>query len=113
MTYEDFKYLPKGTASDNALSDKVFDIAKKSKYDEYQGGLVSIVYKVFGKTFASHTDKPTASGGVIDMWNGQSAKELPKLFIRKIKKRQVYPSFKDNIWGADFSYMQLIIVHSW
>ena len=31
-----------------------------------------------------------------------------KLFIRKFKKRTVYSSFKDNIWGADLADMQLI-----
>ena len=26
----------------------------------------------------------------------------------KLKKRTVYSEFKDNIWGADLAYMQLI-----
>ena len=37
--------------------------------------------------------------------NQQLAEELHKLIIRKFKKRQ---SFKDNIWGADLAYTQLI-----
>ena len=28
--------------------------------------------------------------------------------IRKFKKRKVYSSFRDNIWGADFADMQLL-----
>ena len=34
--------------------------------------------------------------------------ELHKPIIRKLKKRKVYPSFKDNIWGVDLADMQLI-----
>ena len=28
--------------------------------------------------------------------------------MKKIKKRKVYSSFKDNLWGADLADMQLI-----
>ena len=34
--------------------------------------------------------------------------ELHKPIIRKLKKRKVYSSFKDNIWGVDLADMQLI-----
>ena len=40
--------------------------------------------------------------------NEQLAKELHKPIIRKFKKRKVYSTFKDNIWGADVADMQLI-----
>ena len=43
------------------------------------------------------------------MSNKQLAEELHKPIIRKFKKREVYSSFKDNIWGADLADMQLII----
>ena len=33
---------------------------------------------------------------------------LHKHIIRKFKKRKVYYTFKDNIWGADVADMQLI-----
>ena len=33
-----------------------------------------------------------------NMSNQQIAEELHKSIIRKIEKRNVYPSFKDNIW---------------
>ena len=44
------------------------------------------------------------------MSNKQLAEELhkPLEIIRKKKKRKVYSSFKDNIWGADLADMQLI-----
>ena len=32
--------------------------------------------------------------------------ELHKQIIRKLKKRKVYSSFRDNIWGTDLADMQ-------
>ena len=49
MAYEDFKDLARRTASDKVLRDKAFNIAKNPKYDGYQRGLASIVYKFFDK----------------------------------------------------------------
>ena len=36
-------------------------------------------------------------------WN-----ELHKPIIRKFKKRKVYSSYRDTIWGADLADMQLL-----
>ena len=52
MAYGDFKDLARRTASDIALKDKAFNIAKNPKYDGYQRGLVSMVYKFFDKRFS-------------------------------------------------------------
>ena len=49
MAYGNFKDLKRRTASDNILRDKAFNIAKSPKYDMYQRGLASIVYKFFDK----------------------------------------------------------------
>ena len=49
MTHGDFKDFAKRTASDNVLRDKAFNIAKKTKYDGYQRGLTSMLYKFFDK----------------------------------------------------------------
>ena len=49
MAQGDFKKLAKRTASDKVLRDKAFNIAKNPKYDEYQRGLASMVYKFFDK----------------------------------------------------------------
>ena len=49
LAYGDFKYLKKGTAADKVFRDKAFNIAKNSKYDGYQRGLASMVYKFFYK----------------------------------------------------------------
>ena len=47
MAYGDFKDLKRRTASDNVLRDKAFNITKDPKYDAYQRGLASMVYKFF------------------------------------------------------------------
>ena len=60
-----------------------------------------MVYKCF--------DKKTAGSGIKSMpQNEQLADELHKPIIRKFKKRKVYSTFKDNVWGADLADMQLI-----
>ena len=47
--YSDGKDLTKRTVADKILRDKVFNIAKDPKYDEYQRGIASMVYKFFDK----------------------------------------------------------------
>ena len=36
----------------------------------------------------------------------QLAEELPKLVIKKLKRRKVYARFKDNIWSASLVEME-------
>ena len=105
MAYGDFKVLKRRTAADNVLRDKAFNIAKNPKYDGYQRGLASMVYKFF--------DKKTKDGGATLAnksmpQNAQLAEELHKPIIRKFKNREVYSAFKDNISTADLADMQLI-----
>ena len=64
MAYGDFKDLKRRTFSDKILRDKAFNITKNPKYDGYQRGLASMVYKFFDKTSASLTDKSVAGSGV-------------------------------------------------
>ena len=82
MAYGDFKDLGRRTASDEVLRDKAFDIAKNPKYDGYQRGLASMVYKF--------SDKKSSSGsGVANneiKQNLQLAEELHKPIIRNFKK---------------------------
>ena len=102
VAYGDFKDLARRTASDKVLRDKAFNIAKNPKYDGYQGGLASTLYKFLEK-------KSKGSGVNIPLeFNEQLAEELHKPIIRNLKKRTVYSGFKDNIWGADLADMQLI-----
>ena len=103
MVYGDFKDLARRTASDKVLRDKAFNIAKNPRYDRYQRGLVSMVYKFF--------DKKSKGSGVANneiKQKLQLAEELHKPIIRNFKKRAVYFGFKDNIWGAYLADMQLI-----
>ena len=94
MAYGDFKYLNRRTFAKKVLCDKVCNIAKNPKYDEYQRGLVSMVYKLF--------DKKTSGKGI-----KQLAKELHKPVIRKFNKRKVHSLFIGNICCADLAVMQL------
>ena len=100
MAYGDFKDLAKRTAADKVLRDKAFKIASDQKYDGYQRGLASMVYKFF--------DKKSQGSGVDNNENIRLADELHKPIIRKFKKRKVYSSFRDNIWGVDLADMQLL-----
>ena len=45
MAYGDFKDIARRTASDKVLREETFNIAKNPKYDGYQTGLTSMVYK--------------------------------------------------------------------
>ena len=49
MAHRNFNDLSRRTASDKILCDKAFNIAKSPKYDGYQHGLTSMVYKSFDK----------------------------------------------------------------
>ena len=80
------------------MRDKAFEIASNPKYDGYQRGLASMVYKFFDKK----------SKGSIKFSNQQLADELHKPIIRKFKRRKIYSSLKDNIWGVDLAGVQLI-----
>ena len=49
MADGDFKDLKRRTAADNVSRIKAFNIAKNPKYDGYQRGIASVVYKFFNK----------------------------------------------------------------
>ena len=98
MAYGKAKYLVRRTQSDKVLRDKTFKIASDPKFDGYQRGLASMVYKFFGKK--------SSEGNIINEANYQLADELHKLIIKIFKKRKKYLSFRDNIWGVDLADMQ-------
>ena len=92
MVYGDFKDLAKRTAADKVLRDKAFNIAKDPKYDGYEIGLASIVYKFF--------DKKTAGCGIESMQqNKKLVEELHKRIIRKFKKEKCIQQSK-TIFGV-------------
>ena len=104
--YSDSKDLTKRTVADKILKNRACNIAKNKKYDGYQRGLASMVYKFFDKkskgSGAKHVNTKLA------IRNQQLAEELHKPIIRKFRKRKVHAAFKDNIWGADLADMQLL-----
>ena len=103
MAYGDFKDIARRTVSDKVWRDKAFNIGKNPKFDGYQTGIASMIYKFF--------DKKSKGSGVANneiKQNLQLAEELHKPIIRKFKKRKVYSGFEDNIWRADLADMQLI-----
>ena len=84
MAYGNFKDLKRRTAFDKILRDKAFNIAKNPKYDGYQRGLASMVYKFFDK-------KSSGSGVAVNnliKHNIQLADELHKPIIRKFEKEK-------------------------
>ena len=58
MVYGKSKDLARRTQPDNVLRDKCFEIASILKYDGYQGGLASMVYKFFIKNLQEVVSPP-------------------------------------------------------
>ena len=62
-------------------------------------GLASMVYKFFD-------NKSSGSGVAVIEPNYQLANELYRQIIRKFKRRKVFSSFRDNIWGVNIAGIQ-------
>ena len=54
----------------------------------------------------SFSDKKTSRGEDKSKRNYQLANELYRQIIRKFRRRKVYSSFRDNIWGAFLADIQ-------
>ena len=80
MVYSKSKDLVKRTQSGKVLKDKAFKIASNPKYDGYQRGLASMVYKFF--------DKKCSGSGIANEPNCQLLNELHKPIIRKFIKEK-------------------------
>ena len=89
MAYGKSKDLTKRTQSDQVLGDKAFKIVSDPKYNGYQRGLASMVYKLF--------DKRSSGSGDDTEPNYQLANEFRRQIIKQFKTRKVYSSFRDNI----------------
>ena len=105
------------------MRDRAFNIAKNLKYDKYQKGIASKVYKFFNKKSILLADKSSSGGAVkdenisnqhpLDLARGakvfdrrqKSASELHQPIIRKFEKRKVYSPFIANIWGSDLGVL--------
>ena len=92
MAYGDFNNLKKRTIADKVLWDKAFKIGSDQKYDGYERGLASMVYKFFNKksqgigrhsSFTLYHPSFSALQNANNKENIQLADELHKSFIRK------------------------------
>ena len=104
MDYGESRDLGKRTQSDKVVRDKAFKIASDPKHDSYQRGLASMIYKFF--------HKKSSGSGIGNEPNYQLADELHRQIIKKSKRRKVYSSFRDNIWGLDLVDMQPLSKHN-
>ena len=83
MVYGKYKDLEGRAQSDKVLKDKAFLLASNTKYDGYQRGLASMVYKSFDQ-------KSKESGMKNEIKQTQQlSNELDKPIIRKFKKRTI------------------------
>ena len=97
MAYGKSKDFSKIPQSDKVLRDKAFKIASDPKYDGYQRGLASMVYKFFNKKSAS--PNKSSGSGVAAEPNYQLANELHKLIIKNLKdKKFIHLLIKTIFW---------------
>ena len=91
--YGNFKDLPRGTAKNKVLRDKLFNIVKNPKYDGHQCGIASKFYKAF--------DKETSGGAVNNefMSKQKLGEELHKAITGIFEKRKEH-SFLYTIFGV-------------
>ena len=92
MAYCKAKDLVGRTQSDKVLRDKAFKITSDPKYDGYQRGLASMVYKFF--------DKKSSGSGIT---NYQLADQLHKPIIKKLKKKKSIFIIQRQYLGSRFS----------
>ena len=104
MSYGKSKDLAKRTQSDKVLRDKAFKIASDPKYDGYQRGLASMVYKFFDKKSAL-LNKSSGSG-IVNEPNYQLTNELHKPITRKLKKEKFIHLLETVFGGVDLADMQ-------
>ena len=88
MTYVKSKDLTKRTHK-NFLRDKAFTIASDPKYNGYQRGLASMVYKIF--------DKKSKGSGITDESNYQLTNELHKPITKKFNKKKCILHLKTTL----------------
>ena len=85
MTYGIFTDLPRRRIADKVLRNKSYNFAKNPKYDGYQRGIASWVFKCF--------EKESFGSGVKSKFipNQQLAEELRKSIIKKFEKMKNIP----------------------
>ena len=91
MAYGKAKDLVRITRSDKFLRDKAFKIASDPKYDGYQRGLASMVYKCF--------DKKSSGSGITNEPNYQLEMKFISLLLKNLKKEK-YIHHSETIFGG-------------
>ena len=90
MAYGDFKDIARRTASDKVLRNEAFNIAKNPKYDGYQRGLSSMVYKFF--------DKKSTGSGIANEPNYQQQMNFINQLLENLKKEKLFLDLKIMFW---------------
>ena len=90
--------LVKRTQSNKILRDKESKIANDRKFDGYQRGLASMVYKLFENNQVELVLLMNQSFN----WQMNFINQL----FKKLKNRKVYSSFRHNIWVVDLAGIQ-------
>ena len=104
VVYAKYKNVENRLISDQKLRNSAYDIASNPKYDGYQRGLASMVYKFFDSKVAPLDKKGRGKGSAKHCSlertgnNKILAEELHKPVIKNFNKRKVYSQFRDNIW---------------
>ena len=112
VAYGDFKDLARRAASDKVLIDKAFNIAKNPKYDGYQRGNASMVYKFFDKNSKGSGVNTHANNKIkqnqrtLLLATHQLAEELHKPIIKKLKKEMFIEGSKTIFGSANLANMQ-------
>ena len=83
IAYGDFEDLIMRKACDEILRDTAFDIANDPKYDQYQCGIASMVYKIFDEKTAGDAAKNDA------MENKKLAEKLLKQLSEYLKNGNI------------------------
>ena len=112
VAYGDFKDLARRAASDKVLIDKAFNTAKNPKYDGYQRGIASMVYKFFDKNSKGSGVNTHANNKIkqnqrtLHLATHQLAEQLHKPIIKKLKKEMFIEGSKTIFGSANLADMQ-------
>ena len=94
MVYGDFKDLAKRTIADKVLRGKAFKTASDQKYDGYQRGLASMLYKFFDKKSEGILVRKTDFDNILSSLNRKIVSNKAKDLVieNKLKKLKAFDS---------------------
>ena len=92
--YSNSKNLAQRTIADKTLKERDYKNTLNPKYDGYQTGVGSMVYKFLDKKTGSVAISKVVADGVEVL-----LQELYKTVIKNFKRSKGHPRFQDNIWS--------------